>query len=293
MITVATWNVNSVKARLTHLLEWLKAEKPDIVLLQELKCLDEAFPKMEIEDLGYNIATHGQKTYNGVAILSKFPLEDVKKGLPGDDGDIQARYIEAVVSIKRDSGLGIRDWGNKNSSNPNAQSPIPNPPTAIRVASVYVPNGQDAESDKFQYKIKFLDRLHAHMKTLLGYGEILVVGGDYNIAPEDRDVHDPKAWAGSVLTHDEVRARFRKIVHLGMYDAYRVSNPDGNDYSWWDYRAGAFHRDDGLRIDHFLLSAQAADALQGCRVEKNLRALDKPSDHAPVVIEMVIGKDGN
>lgn len=258
-LTVSTWNVNSVKSRLVHLLDWLKEDSPDIVLLQELKCMDEAFPAMEIEDLGYNIATHGQKTYNGVAILSRFPLDDITRGLPGNDNDDQARYIEAVASV---------------------------PDGAVRVASVYVPNGQTTDSDKFQYKLAFLDRLYDHCQTLLSYDERLVIGGDYNIAPEDVDVHSPKHWQGSVLTHDRVRASFRKILHLGMYNAIRPvdgAKPNGGTYSWWDYRGGAFENDDGLLIDHLLLSPQATDRLQSCHVNRKPREQEKPSDHTPVV----------
>ncbi len=277
MISIATWNVNSVKVRLPQLLGWLKADHPDIVLLQEIKCLDEAFPAMEIEELGYNIATHGQKTYNGVAILSKFPLEDIRRGLPGND-DTQSRYIEAVVSLPKQLAAGNRQLAEKR-------------PDAMRVASVYVPNGQTADSDKFQYKLQFLDRLHAHMKTLLSYGEMLAVGGDYNIAPEDRDVHDPKRWEGSVLTHDEVRREFRRLLALGMQDGWRLASlqKDREGYSWWDYRTGAYERNDGLRIDHLLLSPQAADMLQECAVRKELRALEKASDHAPVLVTLGIG----
>jgi exodeoxyribonuclease-3 len=256
--SIATWNVNSVKARLSHLLDWLKNSRPDIVLLQELKCVDDAFPAMEIEELGYNIAVHGQKTYNGVAILSKFPLEDVRKGLPGDDTDEQARYIEAVASF---SGH------------------------AVRVASVYVPNGQTADSDKFQYKLRFLNRLVTHSKTLVEYQEMLVIGGDYNIAPSDADVHNPKAWEGSVLTNDDVRRQFRRLCNTGLFDAFRLLHPDAteNHFSWWDYRAGAFARNDGLRIDHLMLSSIASDKLVSCEVAKDVRALEKASDHAPVV----------
>jgi len=263
-ITITSWNVNSVKARLSHLLDFLRDAKPDIVLLQELKCVSDAFPAMEIEELGYNLAIHGEKTYNGVAILSKFPLDDISRGLPGDESDTQARYIEAVVSL---------------------------PGRALRVASVYVPNGQETGSDKFAYKLRFLDRLHAHISQLLSYDEIQVIGGDYNIAPDDMDVHTPKQWEGSVLTHDEVRMRFRKIIHLGMYDAQRLTShqpPSTTHYTWWDYRAGAFEKDDGLRIDHLLLSPQAADMLKGCCVEKGLRAREKPSDHAPVTATFAI-----
>jgi len=284
-ITIATWNVNSVKARLVHLTDWLKSRKPDIVLLQELKCMEDAFPCMEIEELGYNLAIHGQKTYNGVGILSKFKLEDIKKGLPGNEDDDHARYIEAVVSINRDSGLGIGDSG---LSFPKAESRKPNP-EVLRVASVYIPNGQDATSEKFPYKLKFLDRLYAHFKTLRTHDEMLAVGGDYNIAPEDIDVHNPPEWEGSVLTHDEVRKRFRKILHLGIYDAWRLNYSSGPGYSWWDYRQNALERDDGLRIDHLLLSPQAADKITGCEVHKDVRALDKASDHAPVVAGFGIG----
>lgn len=257
MIKIATWNVNSVKPRLTHLLDWLKSDAPDIVLLQEIKCVNEAFPAMEIEELGYNIALHGQKTYNGVAILSKFPLEDVRRGLPGNEADPQARYIEAVVPIAG---------------------------SVVRVASVYVPNGQSADSEKFPYKLAFLEHLYTHLKELLTYQEKLVIGGDYNIAPDDIDVHDPTLWQGSVLTHDEVRKQFRRMKHLGLHDAFRTLHPDAKDYSWWDYRAGGFARNHGLRIDHLLVSAQAADVLTECTIVRELRTLEKPSDHAPVVV---------
>ena len=257
MVSVATWNVNSVRPRLSQLLDWLKQDAPDIALLQEIKCVNEAFPAMEVEELGYNIALHGQKTYNGVAILSKYPLDDVVRGLPGDEADVQARYIEAVVSLRG---------------------------KALRVASVYVPNGQSADSDKFAYKLKFLERLGDHLSEVLSYGEMLVVGGDYNIAPDDMDVHNPIAWQGSVLTHDEVRKRFRRLRNLGLQDAYRLCQPEAQEYSWWDYRAGAFSRDDGLRIDHLLLSAPAVDALAGCHIHKTMRGVEKASDHTPVVV---------
>lgn len=312
-LTLATWNVNSVKARIAHLLDWLKKDQPDIVLLQETKCTDDAFPRMEIEDLGYNLALFGEKSYNGVAIFSKFPLDDVRRGLPGGSEDTQARYIEALVSLP--SQLTVDSYQLTEKKSVNCQLSTDN--CVLRIASVYVPNGQDASSDKFQYKLKFLDRLHTHMQTLLAYDEMLAVGGDYNIAPEDADVHDPKAWEGSVLTHEEVRKRLRSIFHLGMYDAYRLKFPlppcggglgrgisldalpppprpspikgEGEEnYTWWDYRNNAFAKDDGLRIDHFLLSPQAADHISGFRVEKNIRALDKASDHAPVIIHLNI-----
>jgi exodeoxyribonuclease-3 len=259
VLTVATWNVNSVKSRLPHLTAWLRSDKPDIVLLQELKCVEEAFPAMEIEELGYNLAIFGEKTYNGVAILSKFPLSDITRGLPGEDTDTHARYIEAVATL---------------------------PGKAIRVASVYVPNGQEATSDKFQYKLRFLDRLYAYIQTLRQYDEMLVIGGDYNIAPADEDVHNPKLWEGSVLTHDEVRIRLRKILNIGMYDAQKLLNKNVGQYSWWDYRANSFANDDGLRIDHLLMSPQAADCLCDCKVIKALRGMEKASDHAPVLLSL-------
>lgn len=257
MFSVATWNVNSIRSRLVHLLGWLRDDKPDIVLLQELKCTEDAFPAMEIEELGYNIAIYGEKSYNGVAILSKFPLSDISKGLHGDESDTHARYIEALANV---------------------------PGGAIRVASVYVPNGQEASSDKFSYKLRFLDRLYTHIKKLLEYEEILIIGGDYNIAPEDADVHDPKSWEGSVLTHDKVRAAFRKIINLGVYDACRLKQSIADtEYSWWDYRANAFAANNGLRIDHLLLSPQAADRLMEYHVNTILRGMEKASDHTPVI----------
>ncbi len=256
-ITIAAWNVNSIRSRLQHLLGWLSTDKPDIVLLQELKCTDDVFPYMEIEELGYNIAVYGEKTYNGVAILSKFPLDDIKRGLDSDPSDPHSRYIEAVVNI---------------------------PSGAIRVASVYVPNGNEVGSDKFAYKLRFLERLYTNIKTLLTYEEMLVIGGDYNIAPHDNDVHTPKEWEGSVLTHDDVRKAWHKITNLGVYDACRVLQPIGKTaYSWWDYRGNALESDNGLRIDHLLLSPEAADKLSEYHVKKDLRHLEKPSDHAPVV----------
>lgn len=258
---VATWNVNSVKARFPHLLEWLLRDTPDIVLLQETKCVDDAFPRMEIEDLGYNLALHGEKTYNGVAILSKFPLDDVRVGLPGDNADTQARYIEAIAET---------------------------PGTPMRVVSVYVPNGQEVGSDKYAYKLRFLSRLRAHLTTLLTYEERLVVGGDYNIAPYDIDVHNVGAWMNTVLYHPRMRAELRTLLNMGLYDAFRLptnlaSHALNDVYSWWDYRAGAFERDDGLRIDHLLLSPQAADRLVECTILKDIRAQEKASDHAPVI----------
>lgn len=255
-ISIATFNINSIKARLPNFLTWLDEERPHIVLLQELKCVDEAFPAMEVEERGYNLALHGQKTYNGVAILSKFPLEDVVRGLPGDPSDAQARYIEAVVNI---------------------------PGGTMRVASVYVPNGQDVSSDKFPYKLKFLERLRAHWEERLALHEIAVLGGDFNVAPAPIDVFDAKVLEGTVCYHPAERERLRALLHLGFYDAFRVMNPTAHQFSWWDYRGGGYERGLGLRIDHLLLSAMAADHLTSCEIDETPRKQEKPSDHAPVM----------
>ncbi len=258
---IATWNVNSIKARMEHALAWLREDAPDIVLLQETKCVDDAFPRLEFEDLGYNLALHGQKTYNGVAILSKFPIEDVTRGLPESDGDDHARYIESVISI---------------------------PGGALRVASVYVPNGQDLASDKFQYKLKFYERLRRHAQSLLCYREMLVIGGDYNVAPEPLDVCNPKAWQESVLFHTSARGAMHALLNLGLHDAFRLVHPQERGFSWWDYRANALEMDAGLRIDHLLLSAQAADRLSSCDIVKKVRMQEKASDHAPVMAEFTL-----
>lgn len=255
-ISIATFNVNSVKARLGNLLAWLDAARPDIVFLQELKCTDDTFPAMEIEERGYNIATHGQKTYNGVAILSKFPLEDVSRGLAGDDSDEQARYIEAVVSL------------------PNN--------TALRVASVYVPNGQEVGSDKFAYKLAFYDRLIAHWQAVLPLQEAAILGGDFNCAPAPLDVFDAKALDGTVCYHTAERAKLHALTHLGLYDAFRSLHPTTQQFSWWDYRENRFGRGQGLRIDHLLLSPTAHDMLAESWIDEAPRGEEKPSDHTPV-----------
>lgn len=263
MVTIATWNVNSVKARLEHLVGYLRSQQaPDILLLQEIKCMEEAFPFMEVEDTGYNVVASGQKTYNGIAILSKYPLDDVVKVLPGDGEDTQARYIEAVVSIN--SG-------------------------AVRVASVYVPNGKSPDSENFTYKKRFLDRLKDHARTLLTYQEPLVIGGDYNISPEPAlDIYDPKGLEGTICCHKDERQKFRSLIGLGLTDAYRALHPDSQQFSWWDYRGGSWQHNKGLRIDHLLLSPEATDQLTKCDVDTRLRSLEKPSDHTPVWCQLTL-----
>ncbi len=255
-LSVATWNVNSVRSRLPNLLAWLAAGSVDILLLQELKCIEEQFPRMGLEELGYNLAIHGQKTYNGVAICSKYPLDDVVCELPGNPADEAARYIEAVVSLKD---------------------------AALRVASVYVPNGQEVGSDKFAYKLAFLERLTTHWARQLQHHEIAVIGGDFNVAPYPIDVYDPEKLDGSVCYHPEERQRLRALMHLGLTDAFRQQHPSAAQYSWWDYRGGGYPRGHGMRIDHLLLSPQAADCLTDARIDETPRGAEKPSDHAPVI----------
>jgi exodeoxyribonuclease III len=257
MTTVATWNVNSVNARLPIVLGWLGAARPDVVLLQEIKCVDAAFPADAVGELGYHVAAHGQKTYNGVAILSLRPIGDVVRGLPGDPANEQARYIEATVGGD------------------------------LRVASIYLPNGNPVGTDKFAYKLAWMARLRAHAAALLELDGAVVLGGDYNVIPEPIDCHDPKTWLGDALFQPESRRAFRSLLHLGLTDAYRALHPEERGaYTFWDYQKGSFQLDHGIRIDHLLLSPLAADRLQGCTIDKEPRRRPKASDHTPVVVEL-------
>lgn len=259
---IASWNVNSVKARLPRIVEWLSERRPDIVCLQEIKSMDETFPRQAIEDLGYNVATHGQKTYNGVAILSRLPFDEQPvPHLPGDDGDAQARYLEAVIST---------DQG------------------AVRVASIYLPNGNPVDSEKFPYKLAWMDRLHAHVKSMLELEECFVLAGDYNIIPAPQDVYDPAAWADDALFCPPSRQKFNALMHLGLTDAFRACNDAPDQYTFWDYQRGAWPKDHGLRIDHLLLSPQAADRLGTCRIDKAVRGRERPSDHTPIWADLDI-----
>ncbi|HYF55306.1 MAG TPA: exodeoxyribonuclease III [Salinarimonas sp.] len=250
---ITTWNVNSVRQRLEHLLAVLREEAPDVLCLQELKCQDDAFPRAEVEAAGYRVETHGQKGFNGVAILSREPLEDVRRGLPGDPADEQARYIEGVAA-------------------------------GVRVASIYLPNGNPAPGPKYEYKLAWFDRLIAHAGTLLGREEPLVLAGDYNVIPEERDVANPDAWRGDALFLPDSRAKLRELEFLGLTDAVRACDDSGALYTFWDYQAGAFQRNLGIRIDHLLLSPQAADRLQGVAIHRHTRGWEKPSDHVPVSV---------
>jgi exodeoxyribonuclease-3 len=252
---IATWNVNSVNARLDLLRGWLADVAPDVVCLQELKCVDEKFPREPIEAMGYNVETHGQKSYNGVAILSKFPLTEVQRGLPGDEDDVQARYIEAVI-----------------------EAPLP-----VRVASIYLPNGNPVDSEKFPYKLAWLERLQRHAADLLKLEERLVLAGDYNVIPTPQDAKTPQDWTGDALYQPESRAAARALRWLGLTDAQTAVGADPHAFTYWDYFRGAFERDNGIRIDHLLLSPQAADVLEACAVCRRERGLEKPSDHAAVM----------
>ena len=263
---IATFNINGVKARLAAVEEWLKTSAPDIALLQEIKSLDEAFPREPFEALGYNVETHGQKSFNGVAILSKRPLEDVRHGLPGLDGepdesDEQARWIEAVVS-----GDGA----------------------ALRVCGLYLPNGNPAPGPKYAYKLAWMRRLEARARDLLEGEEIALMAGDYNVMPQAEDVARPDDWRDDALFMPETREAFQRILHLGFTDAVRTLNPGAETYTFWDYQAGAWRKNDGIGIDHILLTPQAADRLTGAGIEKHVRGGEKPSDHAPVWCELAL-----
>ena len=250
----------SVKARLPNVLNWLKDAAPDVVLLQEIKCQTDAFPRLEIEDLGYNCAVVGQKSYNGVAILSRGPIEDVTDKLPGDGADEHARYVEAVTSFDK---------------------------MVVRVASIYLPNGNPVGTEKFPYKLKWLERLHDHARALLALEEITVLGGDYNVIPSEDDVYDPEAWIEDALFRPETRAAFRKILNLSYTEAFRTLHPNEvHRYTFWDYQAGSWNKDWGLRIDHLLLSPQAADRLNACEIDKKERGREKASDHVPIWCEL-------
>lgn len=259
---IATWNINGVKARLDVALAWLREAEPDVVCLQEIKSIDEGFPAAPFEALGYTVAVHGQKGFNGVGLLSRLPLEIERRGLPaGGDGvpDDQARYIEGIVS-GRDG--------------------------VVRVASIYLPNGNPLGTDKFTYKLAWMARLEAHAKSLLAHEELLVLAGDYNVIPDPADARHPEAWREDALFQPESRQAFRRLLALGLTDAVRATEPATGVYTFWDYQAGAWPKDNGIRIDHVLLSPRAADRLLTTHIDKHTRGWDKPSDHVPVVVTL-------
>lgn len=255
---IATFNINGIKARIAALPEWLKEAEPDVALLQEIKSVDEAFPRDVFEDMGYQVETHGQKSFNGVAILSKLPLEDITRGLPGDDTDEQARWIEATVIGKQ----------------------------ALRICGLYLPNGNPCPGPKYDYKLAWMERLEARARQLLAEETPFLMAGDYNIIPQDEDARRPEAWQEDALARPESRAAFRRLLNLGLTEAFRSRVLGGGHYSFWDYQAGAWNRDDGIRIDHFLMSPAAADMLVDCQIDKHVRGKDKPSDHVPVWVSL-------
>jgi len=252
-----TWNINSVRSRLEHVLQFIKAYNPDVLLLQELKCQEAQFPFEAFEECGYNVKATFQKSYNGVAILSKYPLEDIHYTFFKEDSP-QSRYIEAFTN-------------------------------GYRVISLYAPNGESVESDKFFYKLSFYKHLYTHCQTLLQHKEKLIIGGDFNIAPSDLDVYDPKKYENHILSSPQEQHHFRMLLSLGLLDAYRILHPFNTlaceHYTWWDYRKGSWPNNHGLRIDHFLLSPEAANSLQRVFVSRETRGWAKPSDHAPVCAE--------
>ncbi len=256
---IATWNINGVRARVDTLLTWLAETKPDVVCLQEIKSVDEGFPRDAIEAAGYDVAVHGQKGFNGVALLSRTRLEDVKRGLPGDQSDEQSRYIEASVTA------GVR---------------------SIRIGGLYLPNGNPLGTDKFQYKLRWTGRLELHARDLVKSEQLLVLAGDFNVIPEAVDAKSPGNWTGDALFQPESRASFRRLQSLGLTDAIRSCHPNPGVYTFWDYQAGAWQKDEGIRIDHLMLSPQATDRLIGAGIDKFTRSWEKPSDHVPVWVEL-------
>lgn len=255
---LATFNINGIKARAQALPDWLDEARPDVALLQEIKSVDEAFPRELFEDRGYNVETHGQKGFNGVAILSKLPLEDVRRGLPGDDSDEQARWIEATVVGK----------------------------TALRICGLYLPNGNPAPGPKYDYKLAWMERMYARASELMAAEEPALMAGDYNVIPQPEDAARPEAWEDDALYRPETRAAYRKIVNLGFTEAFRARTQGPGHYSFWDYQAGAWNRDDGIRIDHVLMTPQCADLMVDCGIDKQIRGREKPSDHVPVWVDL-------
>ncbi len=256
---IASFNINGIKARLNALTDWLDEAQPDVALLQEIKSVDEGFPKEPFEDRGYNVVTHGQKSFNGVAILSKLPLEDITRGLPGDDEDDHARWIEATVVGEK---------------------------TSVRLCGLYLPNGNPAPGPKYDYKLAWMQRQKARAAELLATEEPFLMAGDYNVIPLDEDAKRPEAWADDALALPQSRAAFRELLAMGFTEAFRARVQGPDHYTFWDYQAGAWNRDDGIRIDHFLLSPQAADHLVGVGIDKDVRGREKPSDHVPVWVEL-------
>lgn len=255
---IATFNINGIKARAAALCDWLDEAAPDVALLQEIKSVDEGFPSDLFEERGYNVATHGQKSFNGVAILSKLPLEDITRGLPGDPEDEQARWIEATVIGKQ----------------------------ALRICGLYLPNGNPAPGPKYDYKLNWMERLYERANELIQDQMPALMAGDYNIIQQAEDAARPEAWTKDALFLPQSRTAFRKIVNLGFTDAFRARQNGAGHYSFWAYQAGAWNRNDGILIDHILLTPAAADLLQDCKIDHEIRGREKPSDHVPVWVKL-------
>lgn len=255
---IASFNINGIKARLDRVLEWLPESGIDVALLQEIKSVDENFPRQPFEDLGYSVETHGQKSFNGVAILSKLPLEDVTRGLPGDDSDEQARWIEATV-------IGAQP---------------------VRVCGLYLPNGNPVPGPKYDYKISWMERLHARAQELLALEEPFLMAGDYNIIPQTEDAHNIEQWRDDALFLPASRAAYQRLLNLGFTEAFRALNQAPLNYTFWDFQRGAWNKNDGIRIDHFLLSPQCADLLSDCGIDRHMRGRDRPSDHVPIWVNL-------
>lgn len=257
-VKIASFNINGIKARANALMTWLRDAQPDVALLQEIKSVSENFPSDLFKDLGYNVAVNGQKSFNGVAILSKLPIEDIVTRLPGDGEDDQARWLEVTIV------------GNQ----------------AIRMCNLYLPNGNPTPGPKYDYKLSWMRRLHEKAKELIDSEIPAFMAGDYNIIPQAEDAANIGAWEQDALFLPESRTEFRRILNLGFTDAFRAKHNGSGHYSFWDYQAGAWDRDDGIRIDHFLLTPQCADLLKNCQIDKHIRSKEKPSDHVPIWIEL-------
>lgn len=251
---IATWNVNSISVRLPHVLDWLEENRTDVLCLQETKCIDDKFPRRQFTERGYHLEIFGQPTYNGVAIISRHPITEVQLGFEDDQPESQRRLIAATIE-------------------------------GIRVIDVYIPNGSEVDSEKYHYKLDWLGKLEQFCRRELEAHDQALICGDFNIAPTDADVHDPALWSGKVLCSEAERTALESIRQKGWIDLFRRHHPEGGHFSWWDYRAGGFRRNHGLRIDHIWSTSALADRCTGAWIDKIPRALEKPSDHAPVVAE--------
>lgn len=250
---IASWNVNSLKARRDHVEKVLNESGLDVLMVQELK--GEEFPADDFKDMGWETAAKGQKAYNGVAVFSKTPIKLIHDSLPGDDADEQARYLEFETN-------------------------------GMRLINIYLPNGNPLGTEKFDYKLAWMERLYQRLKELRTNDTPFAIGGDFNVIPEDKDCYDPKAWVDDALFQPESKAAFRKLLNLGLYEAFRCLHSAGGQYTFWDYQAGRWQKDQGIRIDHFLLSPEIADRLISCEIDRTPRGWDKPSDHTPIIVEL-------